>query len=109
MSKKATAPDTAYGTRLRFKGLKSNHSVKSRYMAAALAMVFGVIGANQFYLKNFGKGFLKILLTVICVILDVLFTPPFILIPFVLSIIAGVIYLLQTDASFARANHVRTI
>ena len=56
MAKKTAAEQTAYGTRLKFKGLRSNHPIKSRYMAAFLAMVFGIIGANQFYLRNIVKG-----------------------------------------------------
>lgn len=108
MAKKAAA-ETAYGTKLRYKGMRSNHPVKSRYMAAALAMIFGIVGANQFYLRNIVRGFLKILFTAVFIVLDVLFTPPFILIPVVLSVITGLIYLLQTDAAFSKSNHVRTI
>lgn len=109
MAKKTASPETAYGTRLRFSQLKSNHPVKSRYMACALAMIFGVVGANQFYLRNFVKGILKILFTVVFVVLDVLFAPPFILIPVVLSVITGFVYLLQKDETFAKNNHVRVI
>ena len=109
MAKKATAPETAYGTKLKYKDIRSNQSIKSRYMAAALAMVFGIVGANQFYLKNFGRGLIKIVFTAVFVVLDVLFAPPFILIPVVLSVISGFVYLLQSDVNFAKTNHVRTI
>lgn len=109
MAKKTASPETAYGTKLRFKGMRSNHPVKSRYMAAALAMILGIIGANQFYLRNFVRGLLKILLTAVFIVLDVLFAPPFILIPVVLSIITGLVYLLQSDEAFAKKNHIRTI
>ncbi len=109
MAKKAAAADTAYGTKLKYKGMRSNHPVKSRYMAAFLAMVFGILGVNQFYLRNIIKGFLKILFTVVFIVLDVLFTPPFTLIPVVLSLISGLVYLIQSDEAFAKANHVRTI
>ena len=109
MAKKTATPEAAYGTRLRFRDMRSNHPVKSRYMAATLAMILGIIGANQFYLRNIFKGILKILLTVICIVLDVLFTPPFTLIPVVISLFAGLGYLLQTDEKFAKKNHVRTI
>ena len=90
-----TAAETAYGTKLRFTGMRSNHPVKSRYMAAALAMILGIIGANQFYLRNIVKGILKILFSAIFIVLNVLFDPPFILIPIVLSVISGFVYLLQ--------------
>ena len=63
MAKNASAPSAAYGTQLRFKGIRSNHPIKSRYLAAALAMIFGIVGANQFYLRNIVRGFLKILFT----------------------------------------------
>lgn len=109
MAKKTAAEQTAYGTRLKFKGLRSNHPIKSRYMAAFLAMVFGIIGANQFYLRNIIKGLLKILFSAIFIVLDVIFEPPFILIPVVLSVISGLVYLIQSDEAFAKANHVRTI
>lgn len=109
MAKKADTPVAAYGTKLRFRGIKSNHPIKSRYMAAALAMIFGIVGANQFYLRNIIRGFLKILLTIICIVLDFLLTPPIILIPVVISLITGFVYLIQSDSFFAKHNHVRTI
>ena len=109
MANKTAAPETAYGTKLRFTGMRSNHPVKSRYMAAALAMILGIIGANQFYLRNIVKGILKILFSAVFVVLNVLFDPPFILIPIVLSVISGFVYLLQSDEKFAQKNHVRTI
>ena len=104
-----TAVETAYGTKLRFTGMRSNHPVKSRYMAAALAMILGIIGANQFYLRNIVKGILKIVFSAIFIVLDVMFEPPFTLIPVVLSVISGLVYLIQSDEAFAKANHVRTI
>ncbi len=109
MAKKANTPETAYGTKLKYKDIRSNHPIKSRYMAAALAMVFGIVGANQFYLRNVIRGLIKIIFTAVFVVLDVLFAPPFILIPVVLSVITGFVYLLQSDANFAKSNHVRTI
>lgn len=109
MANKTAAPETAYGTKLRFSGMRSNHPVKSRYMAAALAMILGIIGANQFYLRNIFRGIFKILFSAIFVVLNVLFDPPFILIPIVLSVISGFVYLLQSDEKFAKKNHVRTI
>ena len=109
MAKKAAAEQTAYGTGLKFRGLRSNHPIKSRYMAAFLAIVFGIIGANQFYLRNIVKGLLKIVFSAIFIVLDAIFDPPFVLIPVVLSVIAGLVYLIQSDEAFAKANHVRTI
>lgn len=109
MASKTVVPETAYGTKLKYKGMKSNHPIKSRYMAAALAMVLGIIGANQFYLRNVMRGLLKILFTAVFVVLNVLFDPPFILIPVILSVITGFVYLLQSDETFAKKNHVRTI
>lgn len=109
MAKNAVTPKTAYGTKLKYKDIRSNHPIKSRYMAAALAMIFGIVGANQFYLRNFVRGLLKILFTIVFVVIAVLFNPLFILIPVVLSIITGFVYLMQSDANFAKANHVRTI
>lgn len=109
MAKKTATPTAAYGTKLSFDGMRSNHPVRSRYMACALAMILGIVGANQFYLKNIGRGLLKLLLTVVCIVLDVLFAPPFTLIPVILSLFTGLMYLIQSDESFAKRNHVRTI
>lgn len=109
MATKTATTETAYGTKLKFKNIRSNHPIKSRYMAAALAMIFGIFGANQFYLRNIVRGLLKILFTAVFVVFDVLFAPPLILIPVVLSVIAGFVYLLESDEKFAKANHVRTI
>ncbi len=109
MAKKAVSPTTAYGTKLRYKGMKSNHPIKSRYMAAALAMIFGIAGVNQFYLRNIVRGFLKILFTVICLLLSFFINPLIILIPVVISLITGFAYLIQSDSFFAKHNHVRTI
>ncbi len=109
MAKKASAPSVAYGTQLRFKGIRSNHPIKSRYLAAALAMIFGIVGANQFYLRNIVRGFLKILFTAVILVIDFFVEPPLILIPVVLSVISGFIYLMQSDSVFAKNNHVRTL
>lgn len=109
MANKTSTPETAYGTKLKFKNIRSNHPIKSRYMAAVLSMILGIVGANQFYLRNIVRGLLKLLITVICIVLDVLFAPPFTLIPVVISLFTGFFYLLQSDESFAKRNHVRTI
>lgn len=109
MANKTAVPETAYGTKLKFKGMRSNHPVKSRYMAAALAIILGIIGANQFYLRNIVRGLLKILFSAVFVLLNILFGHPFVLIPVVLSVITGFVYLLQSDEKFAKKNHVRTI
>lgn len=101
--------ETAYGTKLKYKGIRSNHPIRSRYMAAALSMILGIVGANQFYLRNVVRGILKLLLTVICIVLDVVFAPPFTLIPVVISLFTGFMYLMQSDESFAKRNHVRII
>lgn len=109
MAKNAT--QTAYGTELTYTKLRSNHPIKSKYMAAALCMLFGAVGANQFYLHNFVKGILKILLTAVCIVLDVLglFPFPFIAIPFALSAVTGLLYLAKSDVAFAKKNKVRIV
>lgn len=109
MAKKQTGKQTAYGTELSYPKMRSNHKIKSRYMAATLAFILGIIGVNQFYLGNIIKGILKILLTVICLVVGVFLDMPLILIPVVLSILTCLRYLAQTDAKFAAKNHVRVI
>ena len=109
MAKKTESPTTAYGTKLRFKGMRSNHPIKSRYMASALAMIFGILGVNQFYLRNIIRGFLKIFLTLICLVLGLFVSKTLIFVPFVISLITGFVYLIQSDSFFAKHNHVRTI
>lgn len=109
MAKKSN--EAAYGTELMFKKLRSNHPVRSRYMAAALAIVFGILGANHFYLHNFIKGILMLIVSAVCIVLDVLglFQFKFVIIPIVISVLTGITYLLKSDTSFAKSNHVRTI
>lgn len=109
MAKKSTA--AAYGTELMFSKTRSNHPVRSRYMAAALAIVFGTLGVHHFYLNNFVKGILMLLFSAVCIVLDItgLFQFKFILIPVVISVFTGFVYLIKSDVKFAKSNHVRTI
>lgn len=106
---KKIIPESAYGTELTGVSVRSNHPVRSRYLAALLAIVFGLLGVNHFYLKNIGKGLLMILLTVICLVLDILFAPPFLLIAEAVAVLQGIVYLIQTDSVFMKKNHVRTV
>lgn len=102
---------SAYGTELMFKKIRSNHPVRSRYMAAVLAIVLGTFGVHHFYLNNFIKGILMLILSAICTVIDILgiFQFSFILIPVVISVFTGLVYLIRSDVSFAKSNHVRTI
>ncbi len=109
MAKKSNIPDAVYGTRISHKGIRSNHPIRSRYMAAVLAIILGVIGANQFYLRNIARGVLKIIFTAVCVIIGVFMNAPLILIPVILSVLTGIMYLCRSDESFRKRNHVRTI
>ncbi len=109
MAKKVVTPTSAYGTSLKYKGLKSNHPIRSRYMAAALAMLFGIVGANQFYLRNIVSGLLKILLTVVVAVIGIFVGFEVMLIPVLISVITGFKYLLMSDEAFAKSNHVRVI
>lgn len=109
MAKKNNLSKSAYGTQLSHNSIKSNHPVRSRYMAAVLAIIFGVIGVNQFYLRNIIRGVLKILFTAVCVIIGFFINAPLILIPVILSVLTGIMYLCQSDESFRKRNHVRTI
>lgn len=109
MAKKQKA--SAYGTELMFTKLRSNHPVRSRYMAAVLAIVFGITGAHHFYLNNIVKGLLMLALSAGCIFVDTLklLQFRFILIPVLISVITGLVYLIKSDAKFAKNNHIRTI
>ena len=109
MAKKSTS--VAYGTQLKFKKMRSNHPIRSRYMAAVLAILLGFAGVHHFYLNNFVKGLLMIVLTAVCVVIDILgiLQFSFVIIPVVISVLTGLIYLMKSDAAFAKSNHVRTI
>lgn len=109
MAKNSTT--VAYGTELKFRKMRSNHPVRSRYMAAVLAILLGFAGVHHFYLNNFIKGLLMIVLTAVCVVVDILgiLQFRFIIIPVVISVLTGLIYLVKSDAAFAKSNHVRTI
>lgn len=111
MSKKSSVTASAYGTELiNLKG-RSNHPVRSRYMAAALAILLGVLGANHFYLRNVVRGILMLIFSAVCITLDVfgIFQFKFLLIPVIISVLTGLSYLLKSDKKFAQKNHVRTV
>lgn len=61
--------------------------MKSRLVAAALAFFFGTFGAHKFYLNKSGQGFLYL---IFC----------WTYIPTIISIIEGVVYLMQSDDKF---------
>ena len=61
---------------------------KSRVVAAILAFVLGGIGVHKFYLGQIGWG-----------IIYLLFSWTFI--PFLVSLLEGVLYLLSTERAFA--------
>lgn len=111
MSKKSSANASAYGTQLVNPAGRSNHPVRSRYMAAALAILLGILGANHFYLKNVVRGILMVLFTAVCIVLDVfaIVSFKFILIPVVISALTGLSYLIASDKKFSKKNHVRIV
>ncbi|MBQ8209262.1 MAG: TM2 domain-containing protein [Clostridia bacterium] len=111
MSKKSSAGISAYGTQLVNPAGRSNHPVRSRYMAAALAILLGVVGANHFYLRNVVRGILMVLVTAVCIVLDVfaVFSFKFILIPVILSVLTGLSYLITSDKKFSKRNHIRIV
>lgn len=111
MNKKSSAITCAYGTQLINPSGRSNHPVRSRYMAAALAILFGILGANHFYLKNVVKGILTVLLSAVCIVLDVfaIVSFKFILIPVIISVLTGLSYLITSDKRFCKKNHVRIV
>ena len=80
-------------------------------MASALAILLGILGANHFYLKNVVRGILMLILSAVCITLDVfaIFEFSFILIPIVISVLTGLIYLVTPDKRFCKKNHVRTV
>ena len=80
-------------------------------MAAALAILLGALGANHFYLKNVVRGILMVLFTAICIVLDIyaIFSFKFIIIPVVISVLTGLLYLVTSDKKFCKKNHVRTV
>ena len=110
MSKKSSVND-AYGTQLINPAGRSNHPVRSRYMAAALAIVLGIVGANHFYLRNVVRGIIMVLITAVCITLDVfaIFSFKFILIPVALSVLTGLSYLITSDKKFSKRNHIRIV
>lgn len=109
MAKKSAM--SAYGTELMFKKTRSNHPIRSRYMAAVLAIILGTFGVHHFYLNNIVRGILMLIFSAICIGIDVLgiFQFKFILIPVVISVFTGLVYLIKSDVNFAKSNHVRTI
>lgn len=111
MSKKSSLNTSAYGTQLVNPTGRSNHPVKSKYMASALAILLGILGANHFYLKNVVRGIIMLVLTAICIVIDVfaIFDFNFILIPVIISVLTGLKYLVTSDKNFCKKNHVRIV
>ncbi len=110
MAKKQILTTQVYGTEVINPKSKSNQPVRSKYMAAVLAMILGIIGVNQFYLRNVIRGILMIVFTLIFVVCGFIFDAyTIILIPVILNVLRGVIYLCQSDIKFQQKNHVRTI
>ena len=109
MAKKQSQAVQVYGTEILNGSCRSNHPIKSRYMAAVLSIVLGIAGVNQFYLRNIVRGILKIVFSLIFVILAAVFNSMLILVPIILSVLTGISYLCQSDVKFQQKNHVRTI
>ncbi len=108
MSKKVI-PATAYGSELISTSIRSNHPVRSKYMAAVLSFVLGFLGAHHFYLRNVVRGFIMILITVVCVLLGFVVNQFIFYIPFAISFIKGIAIILTSDERFMRKNHVRVV
>lgn len=106
---KTKTPAAAYGTELSSVRIRSNHPIRSRYMAAVLAIILGIFGVNHFYLRNILRGFLMLFLTIVCIVAQSFLGMAFILLPVCLSVIQGLIYLMQSNEAFMKRNHVRTL
>lgn len=70
-----------------------NLPAKSRITAGILALLLGGIGVHKFYLKKVGLG-----------VVYILFCWTFI--PSIVAFVEGIIYLVQDDDSFSRAQRV---
>jgi hypothetical protein len=66
---------------------------KSRVVAAVLALLLGGLGAHKFYLGKVGLGILYLLFC-------------WLLIPAVVALIEGIVYLVQDDETFAERQGV---
>ena len=109
-SKDLSTLQSVYGTQLKGTPVKSNHPIRSKYVAAVLAILAGVFGAHNFYLRNIVRGLLQIVITVIFVFVGLFAGIKWlILIPVVFCAIRGIIYLITPDSRFTKGNHVRTI
>ena len=67
---------------------------KSKVTAGLLALLLGGVGAHKFYLGKIGAG-----------VAYLLFCWTFV--PAVVALVEGIIYLVQDDAAFARAQGVK--
>lgn len=68
---------------------ESGTGEKNRVVAAVLALFLGILGAHKFYLGDFRRGFYYLLLC-------------WTLVPLMLGIAEGVMYLSATDEEFQR-------
>lgn len=109
-SKDMSTLQSVYGTELKGAPVKSNHPIRSKYLAAVLAILAGVIGAHYFYLRNIVRGVIQIVITAVFVAVAMFAGMKWlILIPFAFCVIRGIIYLFTPDSRFTKGNHVRTV
>ncbi len=109
-SKDMSTLQSVYGTELKGAPVKSNHPIRSKYIAAVLAILAGVTGAHYFYLRNIVRGIIQIAVTAVFVLVGVFAGIKWlILIPFALCVVRGIIYLVTPDSRFTKSNHVRTV
>lgn len=80
-------------------GINMSWPIKSRTVAALLAIFLGVFGAHKFYLGKTGQGVIYLAMTM---------TACMSFVPAILGIVEGVTYLVQSEHNFQVKNQVRT-
>ena len=107
---RSSAPVIAYGVQLSGTTVRSNYPVRSKYLAAVLAMLLGIAGVHYFYLRNIVRGLIQVAFTALIIFISRLIgTNWLICIPFGLCVLRGVLYLAVPESRFCKANHVRYV
>ena len=108
--KASSAPMTLYGVEIRGTSVRSNHPIRSKYVAAVLAILLGVLGVHQFYLRNVVRGLIQLAFTAAIIFAARLSGMEWlILIPVAICVLRGILYLVLPDSRFCKANHVRCV
>lgn len=98
--------------------LKISYPIKTKRTAGILAIVFGMLGVNYFYLRHYAKGIIILIITCIPLVVNIVFNVflnmdntsfyIFWCCYEALFALRGLLYIIQSDERFCVKNRVRS-